>query len=445
MFDLLICNCDILVSSGDSYEILHNYDIGIAGNRIDTVQPTEEGMSSDAEKIIDARGLLAIPGFINTHAHIPMVLFRGLVEDVSINAWFNDYIWPLEANLTPGDVYWGAMLGIAEMIEAGVTYVADHYFYMDEVARAVQDAGIRANLSWAVFAHEGEEKLDVTCEFVDKWQGCADNRITTWLGPHAPYTTGPDFLRLCAVKADQLGVGIHTHVSETDEQVKLSFDQYGISPVRMLEETGILNLPTILAHCLYATDADIEILSQYPTGIAHAPKTYLKLGMGAAPVLNFREAGIPVGLATDGSVSSNTLDILEQMRFMVLVGKDRAKDSTVFPIKDVLDTAFRGSANVIKKSDALGDIQVGKLADIVLINQNNLRSFPAFDPAANLIYSSNCSDVDTVICNGDVILSGGELQTIDKKQVKNEVLKRVERLKRRVPDNRIASYPTRYQ
>ena len=442
MDNLLIRDCDVLLFNEDSKTTIGtNFDILVMGQRIAAVEPTGQVRSENTGEVIDARGLLAIPGLINTHAHVPMVLFRGLVEDVEISAWFNDYIWPLESNLTPEDVYWGSLLGMAEMIEAGVTHVADHYFYMDQVALAVETAGLRANLAWATFAHEGLDKLDETCEFIERWNGKADGRITTWLGPHAPYTTGPEYLTASAKKASDLGVGIHTHVSETAEQVQLSLDQHGVTPVQMLAETGVMDLPTILGHCLYATEDDIRMLADFPTGIAHAPKTYLKLGMGTAPVLRFRQAGIPVGLATDGAVSSNTLDILEQLRLMVLTQKNLAHDSTTMPVDQALDIAFHGGAQVMQMDDELGDIAVGKLADLVLLRQDGLQAFPRFDPAATLVYATRSSDVHTVICDGKVLLLDGQLLTINKDEVKREVQARLDRLSQRVPGKRIATYP----
>lgn len=441
MQELRIHNCDVLLFEDKGIKISTNQDICIHGSRIVSVEPSDPNSMVRTGKVVEADGLLAIPGLINTHAHVPMVLFRGLAEDVPISSWFNDYIWPLESNLTEEDVYWGVLLGFAEMIEAGVTSVADHYFYMDEVARAVEMAGMRANLSWAVFGHEGESKLDKTCEFIQRWQSGADGRITAWLGPHAPYTTGPEFLRLSAERARQLGVGIHTHVSETVEQVELSLKEFGITPVQMLADAGVLEVPTILAHCLYATQDDLELLGDVPTGIAHAPKTYLKLGMGIPPLTNYLEAGIPVGLATDGAVSSNTLDILEQLRLMVLTQKDLTGDSTQLPVADALDIAFHGGAQVMRMADQLGDIQAGKLADIVLLRQDGMHVYPRYDPAANLVYSSRSSDVHTVICNGTILLSDGILQSIDKTQVKDELSKRLERLAQRVPGRRIATYP----
>jgi 5-methylthioadenosine/S-adenosylhomocysteine deaminase len=425
-----------------SARVIIGQDILIQGNRIMAIEPANQtNRLAEANQVIQAKGLLAIPGLINTHAHVPMVLFRGLAEDVTISAWFNDYIWPLESNLTPEDVYWGALLGIAEMIEAGVTFVADHYFYMDEVARAIEQAGIRANLVWAVFGHEGEGKLDATCEFVERWQGRADGRIATWLGPHAPYTTGVEFLKASVQRARRLGVGLHTHVSETAEQVQLSLQEYGITPVQMLAETGVLDQPAILAHCLYPSEEDLHLLASARAGIAHAPKTYLKLGMGTAPVRRFRLAGIPVGLATDGAVSNNTLDILEQLRLMALTQKGAASDSTVLPVGEALDIAFRGAAQVVGMGNQLGEIVPGKLADITLLRQDGMQQTPRYDPAANLVYSTRSSDVHSVICNGKIVLLNGNLLTIDKNEVRWQIALRLERLSQRVSGRRIATYP----
>jgi 5-methylthioadenosine/S-adenosylhomocysteine deaminase len=441
MTDLIVQNCDILrMQPGRTWVDLQQ-DISIDGQRITHIGPSNLTSRSPEAKVIDASGLLAIPGLINTHAHVPMVLFRGLVEDVTVETWFNDHIWPLESNLTPEDVYWGALLGIAEMIEAGVTSVADHYFSMDEVARAVCDSGLRANLVWAVFGHEGPQKLEQTARFVQDWQGKCDQRITTWLGPHAPYTTGPEFLQLSARRAAELGVGIHIHVSETADQVRLSLEQYGITPVRQLEETGVLDVPTILAHCAHPTDEDICILAGKQAGIAHAPKTFLKLGAGIVTLKRFREAGIPVGLATDGAASSNTLDILEQMRLMALLQKHLASDPTGTPVNEVLDITFHGSAQVMRMDEQLGEIAPGKLADIALLKQDGMHVFPRYNPAANLVYSSRSADVDTVICNGKVLMSAGQLLTIDKSEVKRQVNQRLERLTRLIPEKRTAIYP----
>lgn len=441
MANLFIRGCDVLRLNGGEPQIALQQDIEIRGRKI-TAIGSDLPLPADAQmQVIEGQGLLAIPGLMNTHAHVPMVLFRGMVEDVSVQSWFNDYVFPLESNLTPEDVYWGALLGMAEMIENGVTSVADHYFFMDEVARAVETSGMRANLAWAVFGHQGEAQLDETCRFVARWQGKADGRITTWLGPHAPYTTGPDFLRLSAARAKNLGVGIHIHISETAGQVALSLQEYGITPVKMLAETGVLDGPAILGHCLYPTDEDVQILSGVSAGVAHAPKTYLKLGMGEIKLQRLLDAGVPVGLATDGAGSSNTLDILEQLRVMALVQKHAYQDPTTMPVGEALQIAFEGSAQVLQMGDSLGALAPGRFADIALLRQDGMHVFPRFDPAANLVYSSRGADVDTVICNGELLMQNRKLLTIDKEQVKKEISARLERLSQRTPGKHIAVYP----
>ena len=440
MVDLLIQNCDVL-RQNINFEVQKNQDILIEKERIVEIRPAQPFDLIEVQEIIEGTGLLAIPGLINTHAHVPMVLFRGLAEDTPMDKWLNDFIWPLEANLTPEDIYWGALLGIAEMIEAGITCVADHYFAMDYVAQAVANSGIRANLSWTVFEHQGMDYLDRTCQFVQDWNGKSEGRITTWLGPHAPYTTSPEFLRVTAERAQAMGVGIHTHVSETKQQVQHCLDQYHLTPIQVLENAGVLDGPTILAHCLSVDDQDLEIIAKSPhTGIAHSPKTYMKLAMEISPLRRLMEKGIAVGLATDGVVSSNTLDIFEQMRLMALTQKDLTQDAGAFTLQETLEVAFSGSARVIGAKEESGSLQPGKLADIVLLRRDRTGLFPCHNPLANLVYSTISSDVDTVICNGKLLMENGRLRTIDKAEVIREVSGRVERLAQRTPGVRIAEY-----
>lgn len=442
MTTLALINCDVLQVVNKSASVLRGQDVLIEKTKIEKIVPnTSEKIDPAAEKI-DAKGLLAMPGLINTHAHTPMVYFRGLVEDVTVEEWFNDYIWPMESNLTEEDVYWGMLLGLAEMIECGVTTVADHYFYMDQEAQAVMETGTRANLAWAVFGHQGEAGLNRTVEFIKKWHGGADGRILAWLGPHAPYTTTPDFLRLVADRARELGVGIHIHVSETGDQVKNSLRDHGMTPIKLLQQVGVLDHPSLLGHASFATDEDLEIIRRYPAGVAQAPKTYMKHGVGLVPVVRFLKKGIPVGLASDGAASNNTLDILEQMRLMVLGQRTILKDALVMPQGELLDMAFHGGAKVSGFGDAIGDLQPGKLADIALIRQDGLQNFPCFNPAVNLVFSVNSSQFDTVICNGKLLMHKRELKTIDKEKVKKEISNRLERMTQRVKSKSIAFYPS---
>ena len=439
MSKIIIKNCEVLTFEGRDPRFVAGQDILIEGNQISSIQQTSDRTQTDGQ-VINAAGMLAVPGMINTHAHVPMVLFRNAGPDVNENDWFNKVIFPLEANLTPDDIYWGAMLGLAEMIEAGITCTADHYFEMDMVARAVEKAGTRANLGWAVFGHQGYAQLEETIGFVERWQGKANGRITTWLAPHSPYLCDPDFLSRCAKEAARLGVGNHIHAAETSSQVSLSLARYGKTPVQILADVGLLDQPAILAHCLYPTDEDLDLLVGKPLGIAQAPKTYMAMAMGLADLPRYLSKGIAVGLATDGAVSSCTLDLFEQMRLTALSQKNKAKDAEVMPVDVVLDLAFQGGARVLRQP-RLGSLKAGNLADVVLLRQDRPATQPVINKAANLIYSLDARDVDTVICDGSILYQGGRHLTLDMEEIRREVNVRLPRLLKSDLSRKIADYP----
>jgi 5-methylthioadenosine/S-adenosylhomocysteine deaminase len=440
MDELLIQKVDVLRCAADECRVLHDQDISIRGNRIMAVGPTGGDGVGEAAEVILGEGMLAMPGLINTHAHVPMGLFRGLAEDVDIATWFNEYIWPLESNLTADDVYWGMQLGLAEMIEAGVTSVADHYFHMDRAAEAVKGAGTRAALGWAVFGDQGAEGVERTASFAEEYDGAAGGRITTWLAPHAPYTCDDEFLAAVAREAERLDLGIHIHAAETAEQTRASLEANGKTPIQVLADTGVLDRPTILAHCCGVTAEDIELVAQRPCGVAHAPKTNLKLAMGAAPVIALREAGVPVGLATDGPVSNNTLDVLESLRLMALVAKHSSGDSRTMAVSQALTIATRESARVFGLPAEIGHLAPGFLADVILVDLGGPHNQPTHDPAANLVYSVRSSDVQTVICDGKVLMRDRTLLTLDKTEIVARVGEGMERLAKRVPESRIQHY-----
>jgi 5-methylthioadenosine/S-adenosylhomocysteine deaminase len=439
--DLAITNVTLVnVSEPTRAAVAPGMDILVRGSRIISVQPTGSIDPSHAKTHIDGSGKIAFPGLINCHAHTPMVLFRGLAEDVPIDSWFNDYIWQLEGNLIEDDVYWGMTLGLAEMITAGVTTVADHYFHMHQAARAVEQAGTRALLGWAVFSSAGEAMIERTGDWAADWNGAADGRIRTIFAPHAPYTCTDDYLRACAHKARQLGIGIHIHAAETMGQTIASVEKRGQTPIEVLEQTGILDLPTIIAHGCGLTEKDIALLSRHTAGVAHAPKTYLKLAMDLTPIRALHDAGIPVGLASDGACSNNTLNLWESLRLMAMLVKDRAQTPTVMTIPEALYVATRGSARVIGMERDLGALEAGYLADIVLLDLSGLHHQPLYSVTTSLVYNTEINDIETVIVNGQVIYRDRELLTIDKSTVLNEVRGRMSRLSRRTPSDRIQTY-----
>ncbi|MGD8439352.1 MAG: amidohydrolase [Holophagae bacterium] len=437
---LLVHGVDVLRCASDGCRVLDRHDIVISGNRIEQVRPSAPLDPARDVDVIDGTGCLAIPGLINSHAHVAMGLFRGLAEDVDIETWFNEFIWPLEANLTADDVEWGTQLGLAEMIAAGVTSVADHYFHMDRVAAAVERAGTRAALGWAVFGSQGAAGVERTASFAEQYRGSADGRITTWLAPHAPYTCDDEFLSEIADRAAELDLGIHIHAAETAGQTEASLAAHGRTPIQVLADTGVLDRPTILAHCCGITDDDIDLMAERPCGVAHAPKTSLKLAMGVAPVSKLRAAGIPVGLATDGPVSNNTLDVFESLRLMAMAAKHEAGDPRVMTVAEALTVATRDSARVYGMADELGHLASGFLADIVLIDVSGAHTQPRHDLRANLVYSARASDVVTVICDGRVLMRDRELLTLDLEEIRARVGETMARLSQRVPDSRIQLY-----
>ncbi|MBK8033193.1 MAG: amidohydrolase [Chloroflexi bacterium] len=442
MSRLLIANAQVLQVSptGSSVTILEEQDVLVNGQRIEAVQPTGAVDPSHFDTVIDAHGMLVAPGLINCHAHVPMVLWRGLAEDASIDRWFNDLMWPLENNLQPEDVYWGMLLGLIEQIESGVTSVADHYFHMAHAARAVEQIGARALLGYAMFGSQGLNMIEETASFAQDFQGAAHGRIRTIMAPHAPYTCNDDFLRATAQIAQKLGVGIHIHVSETPQQTIASYRKRGITPLQVLQQTGVLDVPTILAHVCGATPADIRLLEQYDTGIAHAAKTYLKLGETTAPVIEFRAAGIPVGLASDGVVSNSTLNLWETLRLMALTQKARTGMGETLPIAETLAIATHGSAKVYGQPNELGAIRPGYLADLVLIDLSGTHHQPLYNVGASLVYNLQSADVRTVIIDGQVVMRDRQLLTINKAEVIAQVRSRMDRLSYLDPAKRIQTY-----
>jgi 5-methylthioadenosine/S-adenosylhomocysteine deaminase len=437
---LLVRDCLLLRTHPERVETLPHQDLLVQDNRIAALGPTGSlACPPDAQRL-EARGQLCMPGLVNTHAHVPMVLFRGLAEDVDLDTWFNQYMWPLESNLEREDVYWGMLLGLAEMIEAGVTCVADHYFHMDLAARAVEQAGTRAALGWAVFGSQGPAGVERTASFAAEHRGAASGRITTWLAPHAPYTCDDSFLEGVARAGQRLGLGVHIHAAETRAQTEASLKARGLTPIQVLERTGLLDGPALVAHACGATPEDIGILARHGTGVAHAPKTYLKLAMGAAPLGALRRAGVPVGLASDGAVSNNTLDLWESLRLMTLVQKHAAGSAQEMSLAEALWIATAESARVVGLAAELRGLVPGALADLILVDLGGLHHQPLHSIPASLVYAARPGDVRSVVVDGRVLMRERQLLTLDREEIVAQVGRSMERLARRVPSSRIQVY-----
>ncbi len=371
------------------------------------------------DKVIDGRNKVMMPGFINTHTHAAMTLMRGYADDLPLMEWLENKIWPLEAKLTAEDVYWGSMLAILEMIKSGTTTFNDMYFFMEETARAVQETGIRAVLARGLIGvgPAAESGLAESRELVKKWHRAADERISFMLGPHAPYTCPPDYLKKVIALAREFNIGIHTHIAETKGEFEDIQRQYGKTPVELMGEVGLFELTTIAAHCVHLTPADIAILKKHGVGIAHNPESNMKLASGIAPVPEMLAAGIAVALGTDGASSNNNLDMLQEMRTGALLHKVNTMDPTVLPAYQAIEMATANGAKALGLGNETGRLQAGLKADLILISLNQPHMKPVHDVVANIVYSAQASDVDTVIINGNIIMENRRITTFDEEQV----------------------------
>ena len=424
-------------------EILEDIDIAIADGRILAIGRLSDSFIADfaaegkSEKI-DGREHIALPGFFNAHTHAAMTLERGWAEDLPFDRWLNEKIWVAESALEEEDVYWGAALACCEMLHAGVVGFADHYFWMDQVARAVEEAGIKAYLAWCQFGigeeHEvGGVTLDETVRFVRDWHGTAEGRIRCALGPHSPYMCPPDFLRRVVEHAHRLGVGIHLHVAESQEQMENSLQMHGRTPVAHLARLGVFDadMETLAAHCIVVTDEDIAILAETGVHVAHTPKTYLKLAMGVAPLPNLLQSGVRVALGTDGPASNNDLNMLEVLRITGLYHKNALGHPEAIPLAQLLHMATQAGAEAMgfyENGSGSGVLAAGHPADVILLDTRAAHWFPRHNLAAGVVYTAHPADVSHVIINGRMVLRDGELLTLDEERIRYEAERRAFRM-----------------
>jgi len=441
--DLAIVNCTaLLAATGDRTTFAPGTTLEVRDGRFSRIDPNPEA-APRAREVIDARGMVAMPGLINTHCHAAMTFLRGAAEDVAVSHWFNDYIWPMEVNVGERDVYLGTLVAAAEMIECGVTTFADHYFFMDMAAQAVADTGMRANLGSTFFSSQGPEGLAASVEFARRWNGKAEGRITTSIAPHAPYTVGDDDLRAAADAARELGVRVHIHASEDTAQTTASLKTRGMTPIQVLHDTGVLDAGAIIAHGNGILDSDIPLLAatRDRVGITHGPKGYLKFAMGElTPIAALRAAGVPVGYCTDGAASNNTLDILESMRITALSQKQIRNDATWFKSSMALEMAGPGSAAVMGMRGQVGELAVGARADVILVNVSGFHCQPLHDLAAALVYSIHPTDVRTTIVDGRVLMRDRELLTINREALLAEFHQRAREITDRTHGRTIQDY-----
>ena len=376
---------------------------------------------NDVDEVINAEDKVLIPGLVNTHTHLSMTLMRGLADDMQLETWLNNYIWPFEANLDGEHCYAGALLACAEMIKSGTTCFNDMYFFMDHVAKAAEEAGIRGTLSHGMIDFGDEEKrkqeFKESIRIIKKCHDTGDGRIKVAFGPHSPYTCSQELLEGVKKESMKYGVRIHIHVSETQKEVSDIINEHGNRPFEYLEEIDFLGSEITAAHGIWLSESEIDIIKERNVKISHNPSSNMKLSSGVSPVAELLGKGVNVSMGTDGSASNNNMDLLEEMKIAALLQKVKTMDPTVLTAQDVFKMATINGANSLGLENEIGTIEVGKKADLVLVNMKTPKLTPFRNPISHLVYSANGGDVDTVICNGKLLMKNKELLTIDEANV----------------------------
>jgi len=420
--DLLIHN-GVIVTVDSGFTIIPRGRIHIRGGRIEKVEPEAPGGSPAGAvktgRTIDANGGIVLPGLVNTHSHLPMTLFRGLADDLPLSEWLEGYIFPAEArHLNPDSVLTGALLGCAEMLLSGTTTCCDGYFYENEVAEALERAGMRGVLAQGVvdFPAPGvpdpKKNVDHAVSYIRAWRHRSE-RILPSIFCHSPYTCSEETLKRGKHAATENGVLFQIHVAETESEKEQMFSRNRMSPVRYLDALGILDPNTLLVHAIWVDDEDIKMISASGAAVSHTAGSSMKLASGVAPVPAFLNAGIRVGIGTDGSASSNHLDLFQEMGLISKLHKVYSLDPTMADAQTVLRMATIEGARAVGLADVIGSIEAGKAADIVILDTRKPHMTPMYHPVSHVVYCANGADVTDVVVAGKIVVRNRQLLTVD--------------------------------
>jgi len=423
--DILITNAVLLPEAGGPIQPGRSYVV------VDKGHITGTGSMDDlddiaAKEVLDAEGSLVLPGLVNTHCHAAMTLFRGLADDLELMTWLNDHIFPAEAaRVNPEMVYWCSKLAAAEMLLSGTTLVADGYFYEAEAARAFSEAGLRSVAAHGVIdfpapgVPDPKKNVEAVAGFLDRLQG-ADPLVIPTVFAHSPYTCSNDTLIRAKELACSRGVRFFIHVAESRHEQGLIRDATGPSPVKHLHGLGVLDASTVCVHCVWVDAEDIDILARQSSKVALCPQSHLKLASGMAPLAEMLQAGVIVGLGTDGPASNNGLDMFREMDICAKVQKVRTLDPVGVRAGDILQMATAGGASVLGMEDGYGKIRAGSPADLILVDCRRPHLQPFYGPDI-LVYGAGGSDVDTVLVGGRIVVRNKQLLTIDLKETMDRV------------------------
>jgi 5-methylthioadenosine/S-adenosylhomocysteine deaminase len=379
-----------------------------------------------AKKTIDAKDSLVMPGFVNCHTHAAMTCFRGMADDLELMDWLNNYIFPAEAkNVNKELAYWGSLLACAEMIKSGTTTFCDMYIFEDETARAAKQAGLRCLLGEVLFDFPSanfkspEEGLAYTRMLIEKWQN--DPLINIIVEPHALYTCSPALLAAAKKLADDYQVPLGIHLLENKSEKEQLEQKFGKGAVSFLKDIDYLNERLIAFHCVCLSEDDMRLFARYGCKVSHNPASNMKLASGIAPVPDMLQAGITVGLGTDGCASNNNLDIIKEMSTAAKLHKVVRLDPTVMDARTVVHMATTEGAKALGMGNIVGSLEVGKKADIIIMGLNEPHLTPLYNEYSHLVYAANGADVDTVIINGKVVMENRQLLTIDETETMQRV------------------------
>lgn len=409
---IVINNVTVLPFDGKN-DVIEMTDVYIHDDRIYKVGKMDKQVK--ITRVIDGKGKILMPGLVNAHTHASMSLLRNYADDLPLHDWLNDMIWPIEAKMTPEDIYWGAMITIAEMIQSGTTTFCDMYDEMEQVAKAVEQTGIRAVLSYGSVERpeQTEERLEKYRNFYNNCNGMGDGRVSIMIAPHAPYTCSDSYIVKLKELADECRVGINIHLSETKKELDDSIAQYGKTPIQRMNDIDLFSTHTVAAHCVHITDEDIEIMKSKKVYPVNNPTSNLKLASGFAPVSKMLNAGIPVALGTDGSSSNNNVNMFEEIHLASILNKAVESDATAVSAYKALEMATINGAKALGLDSEIGSIEEGKKADLILINTDKPHLTPINNVISAVAYSVQASDVDTVMVNGKILMENRKLMTID--------------------------------
>ncbi len=428
--DLLITGAAV-VTMDAGRRVHQNGFIAIHNDRIVAVgdQAQLANRSFQSRQTIDARGKAALPGLINTHTHIPMVLFRGIADDLPLQEWLTKFIFPAETkNVTRDFVVDGTRLGLAEMIQGGTTTYVDMYYFEDAIAEETKKAGLRGILGETLIDFPApdnktwQEAMTFTESYLKRWN--RDPLVTPAVAPHSPYTVSGDHLTQARQLAERYDVPIVIHLAEAPTETEFMMKTYQTRSVPYLERLGFLSGRVIGAHVVHVNDEEIAVLKQRAVGIAHCPQSNMKLASGVAPIPAMLKSGLRVGLGTDGAASNNDLDLWEEMDSAAKLHKLISGNPTVVSAEEALAMATIGGAQAVHLENQIGSLEVGKRADVILVDLGAVRSTPRYNLYSHLVYTAKASDVTDTIVNGRVVMRSRRLLTLDERLVKTAARKR---------------------